>query len=111
MSIDIQANALPLRTDESGGFRIGKTRIPLERVIHEFQKGETPEMIVESFDTLSLCDVYTLIGYYLRHRKEVEEYLAERQRYGDAMQERIMRLLPGNSELRARVKARRQAKA
>ena len=111
MSIDIQANALPLRTDESGGFRIGTTRIPLEIVIHAFQRGEKPEQIVEAFDTLSLCDVYTLIGYYLRHRNEVEEYLAERQRYGDAMQEQSMRLQPDLPEFIARVKARRKAKA
>lgn len=49
--------AVPLREDPPGVFRVGKCRVLLELVIHAFQRGATPEGIVQSCSTLSLPDV------------------------------------------------------
>ena len=49
-----------------GVLRVGKSRVLLELVIHAYQQGETPEAIVEMYDTLDLADVFAVIAYYLR---------------------------------------------
>ena len=41
--------------------------------------GATPEAIVQRYSTLTLSDVYAVIAYYLRHRRDVEAYLARRE--------------------------------
>src|ERR1700730_1147891 len=67
--------AVPLREDPPGVFRVGKSRVLLELVIHAFQQGETPEGIVQSYDTLSLPDVYAVVSFYLANPAPFEEYL------------------------------------
>ena len=52
---------VPLREEPPGVFRVGNSRVLLELVIRAFQRGETPEGIVQSYDTLSLPDVYAVI--------------------------------------------------
>ena len=44
-----------------------------------FNRGATAEEIVQQFPTVSLADVYLVIGYYLQHRDEVDEYLREQR--------------------------------
>jgi uncharacterized protein (DUF433 family) len=75
----------PLRLDESGTLRVGKTRVTLDTVIHVYEDGASPEEIVQEFDTLSLADVYGVISYYLRHREEVQAYLEQRQQEAEEM--------------------------
>ena len=41
------------------------------------------------FPSLSLCDVYSSIAYYLTHRQEIEEYLKEQETAADAIQEQL----------------------
>lgn len=70
---------IPIRTDEYGRFRVGNTRVLLDLVIYAYWRGETPETITESYPSLSLDDVYLAIGYYLRHRTEVDAYLRQQE--------------------------------
>lgn len=87
MPISMKAEAPPIRVDESGGLRVGNTRVLLDLVVIAFQNGATPEDIVRSYDTLSLADVYAVIAYYLRHRAEIDAYIAEGERqFADARQ-------------------------
>lgn len=79
MSISIQADPVPLKTDDDGAIRVGGTRVTLDIVIAEHQLGATPEQIVAAYDTLSLPDVYGAIEYYLRHKTEVDVYLDQRR--------------------------------
>ena len=74
---------VPLRLDDSGTLRVGDSRVLLEIVVGAYLQGETAEEIVESFDTLQLADVYAVISYYLRHRDEVDAYIAERETQGE----------------------------
>src|SRR5437764_8106812 len=80
MTLAVEAEMPPLREDETGALRVGDSRVLLELVIRAFQEGATPEAIVQRYSTLALPDVYAVIAYYLRHRSEIEAYLAERER-------------------------------
>jgi uncharacterized protein (DUF433 family) len=104
------AEAPPLAEDADGAVRIGGTRVLLELVIEAFQDGATPEMIVQQYSTLALGDVYAVIGYYLRHRAEVEAYLAQREKKAEEVQRRIESQQGDLSEIRKRIEARRQAR-
>jgi uncharacterized protein (DUF433 family) len=76
---------LPLRLDETGRWRVGETRIPIETVIIAFQQGSSPEQIVEDFDVLALAHVYQIVGYYLAHRAELDAYIVRFNEEGDAL--------------------------
>src|SRR5437667_3596845 len=78
MAIIIQPEAPPLRQDASGGLRVGSSRVLVELVIRAFQDRATPEAIAQRYPTAPLADIYAVIAYYLRHRQEVDAYLAER---------------------------------
>lgn len=82
----LDAEPLPLSTDSDGVLRVGGTRVTLDTVVGAFNGGSTPEEIVLRYDSLRLGDVYLALGYYLRHRAEVEAYLAERRRRGEERQ-------------------------
>ncbi|OUL26708.1 DUF433 domain-containing protein [Nostoc sp. 106C] len=71
---------IPLVTDANGVVRISKTRVTLDTVITAFLEGAKAEEIKEQYPSLQLSDIYSVIGYYLRHQAEVDEYLLERQR-------------------------------
>jgi uncharacterized protein (DUF433 family) len=110
MTFSVQADSPPLREDASGALRVGNSRVLLESVIQAFQDGATPEMIVQSYSTLSLSDVYAVIAYYLRHRAEVETYVARREQEADAVRRRIEAHQGDLGEIRARIQSRRQSR-
>jgi uncharacterized protein (DUF433 family) len=89
MNVMIQAEMPPLREDGTGALRVGESRVLLELVIRAFQDGATPETIVQRYSTLSLADVYAVIAYYLRHREQIETYLADRERQAADVRQRI----------------------
>jgi uncharacterized protein (DUF433 family) len=77
--VTIEPQPIPLRQDETGAIRIGRTRVLLDLVIRAYQDGATPECIVSRYDTLRVADVYAVIGYYLTHRQEIDDYLHHRE--------------------------------
>ncbi len=107
MAIAVKAEPLPLKVDQDGVVRVGGTRIPIDRVVYEFNTGATPEEIVLRYDTLRLDDVYLVVGYYLRHKAEVDAYLGEREREAQENIAKIEAKLSW-SEVRARLLARMQ---
>lgn len=109
MPFAVQAEAPPLREDASGALRVGDSRVLLELVVRAFQDGATPEVIVQRYDTLALADVYAVIAYYLRHRAEVDSYLARREQKAAEVRQRIEAQQGDLSDIRARLLARRQA--
>jgi uncharacterized protein (DUF433 family) len=104
----LQAQPLPLRVDEAGAVRVGKTRITLDLLVEQFENGMTPEDLVRSYDTLELADVYAAIAFYLRRPKEVRAYLTRRNAEGAALRAQIESEYPRASreELLARRSAR-----
>jgi len=79
MTIQPIKEAIPIQLDEFGRYRVGKTNILLDLVIIAYQQGNTPETIIDSYPNLSLDDVYFAIGYYIRHRAKLDEYLIQQQ--------------------------------
>ena len=103
MTLTLGAELIPLTRDEHGSIRVGKTRVTLDSIAYCFKDGDSPEEIVEAFPTVSLSDVYLVLGYCLRHADEVEEYLAQGQQIAKEMRERDTFNMPG---LRDRLLAR-----
>jgi uncharacterized protein (DUF433 family) len=108
VSLTAQAEAPPIREDSAGAVRVGDSRVLLELVIRAFQDGATPETIVQRYSTLALPDVYAVITYYLRHRSEVEEYLARREQKAEEVRQRLENQQGDLSEIRVRLLAQRQ---
>jgi uncharacterized protein (DUF433 family) len=80
---------IPLSTDADGVIRIARTRVTLDTVIQTFMTGASPEEIAQDFPILDLADVYAVLTYYLRHRKDVEAYLRERRARGESLRREI----------------------
>jgi uncharacterized protein (DUF433 family) len=69
----------------NGGYYVAGTRISLESVLCAFNRGESPERILESFPLLgSLAKAYGAIAFYLDHKPEIDKYLEESEREFDA---------------------------
>ena len=80
------------------------TRVPLDTLVAAFERGESPESIHESYDTVPLVDVYAVLAYYFRHRADIEAYLVEQQREGAEIQTFIESAYPPDG-LRAKILA------
>lgn len=105
MSVAIAAEPVPLHRDVDGVLRVAGSRIPLDTVVTAYESGATPEEICLDFPTLELDDVYSIVTYYLRHRSEVDQYLARRREAADVLRrENRKRFDTGN--LRNRLRAR-----
>jgi uncharacterized protein (DUF433 family) len=80
MPLTIHTDPGQFRMDEDGAIRAGNTRVRLDTLVGQINQGETPERIVENFPTLALADIHSALAYYLRHRAEVDAYVAEVER-------------------------------
>src|SRR5438445_6156205 len=89
LSLPLQADPPPLRVDEGGVIRVGKSRISLDLVVEQYENGMTPEDMVRAYDTLVLADVHAVIAYYLRHRDGVRAYLKRRAAEAEALRAKI----------------------
>jgi len=79
--------------------------VTLDTVVTAFNEGATPEEIVQQYPSLQLADVYSVIGYYLRRRQEVEVYLQERQQLSEQVRAQNESRFPAQG-LRERLLAR-----
>ena len=74
----IMVDSIPLSRDASGVFRVAGSRVTLDLIVRAFHRGATAEEIVLDFPSLGLSDVYQVIGYYLKHGSELQQYFEER---------------------------------
>lgn len=111
--IVIHDDGPPLRVDEGDVVRVGNTRISLDLIVEQYESGMSPEDIVRAYDTLELADVHGVIGYYLRHKKEVRAYLTRRMEEAAALREKIETERPrvSREELLTRQNAKENANA
>jgi uncharacterized protein (DUF433 family) len=96
-----------LNTDQDGVIRVGGSRLTLETVVSFFDAGATPEEICDDFPGLELADAYAVVTYALRHRDEVDKYLAGRRQQAEAIR-REVESSAANHSLRERLLARRR---
>src|SRR3954447_18631638 len=87
--LPLHAEPPPLRVDEGGTVRVGKSRVRIDLVVEQYENGMTPEDMVRAYDTLALADVHAVIAYYLRHRDEVRAYLKRREEEAAALRATI----------------------
>ena len=107
MAMTIETDPVPLRVDEQGVIRVGDSQVLLDVVIQQFNNGADAEAIAHAFPTLNLADVYAVIGNYLRHRKEIEDYLQIRRQEAEKLRQEIEAKQPSRAELRAKLLAQR----
>lgn len=79
MTLATATEAIPFQVDENGVAFVGETRVTLDTVIVAFSGGATAEEIAQQYPSLSLADIYCVIGYYLRRPSAVEAYLQQRK--------------------------------
>ena len=106
MSFSLATDAIPLKTDTDGVVRVGGTRVTLDTVVAAFYDGATAEEITQQYPSLELADVYLVLGYFLRHRQDVEAYLQQRKHQADEVRQQNQARLPANG-IRERLLARR----
>lgn len=106
MSIEITADPVPFSEDLDGFIRIGGTRVPLETVLDAFSNGSTPEEILQQYPSLALADIYSVIGYSLRRRQEIERYMERVRIRSDLVRKENERRFDPNG-IRDRLMARR----
>ena len=71
------------RRDEA--YWIAGTRVSLDSVVYAFLEGLSPESIVDSFDTLTLEEIYGALAFYLGHREEIDAYLKQSEAQFDEL--------------------------
>jgi uncharacterized protein (DUF433 family) len=104
----LEADHLPLQTDDTGTIRVANTRITLNVLLALYNQRQSAEDLQESFPTLSLADIHSVIGYYLRHRAAIDQYLTSTQSAADQLRTQIEGL-PGHKDFRERLIARKAA--
>ena len=105
-----QPPQVPLSVGRDGVIRIAGTRVTLDTVAEAFSQGATAEEIAQQYPSLSLADVYSIVGHLLRHPAEVAQYLSGRAAVRAAIQnENERRFSPGG--IRARLLARHPARS
>lgn len=107
MSLVIQIENPPIQIDESGSLRVGSSKVLLELVIRAFKNGATPETIVQRYSTTNLADVYGVIGYYLNHKEDIENYLLEREEKAKEIQKKIEHSQGNLREIQSRLQKKR----
>ncbi|HEY9853802.1 MAG TPA: DUF433 domain-containing protein [Leptolyngbyaceae cyanobacterium] len=87
MTLAIESEIAPLKTDADGVVRVGETRVTLDTIVAVFQQGATPEEISDRYPSLKLADIYATIAFYLNHQQEVEAYLQQRQQQAEEVRQ------------------------
>jgi uncharacterized protein (DUF433 family) len=105
--VEITAETIPLHADAHGVFRVAGTRVSLDSLVYAFLEGASPETIADQYDALALADIYLVLGFYLRHTAEVDQYLQEQQRAGEAIRAEWEERFP-NTGLRQRLLVRKR---
>ena len=77
-----------------GAYWIASTRVSLDSVVFAFLEGLSPESIADSFEMLTLEQVFGALAYYLKHRTEVDAYLQQSEADFDEVCHRLREAHP-----------------
>lgn len=108
MVLKPQPEVMPIQPD--GVIRVGGTRVTLDTIVNAFNRGMSAEEIAIAYSALTLADVYEAIAYYLRHRQEVDAYIAHREQQAEKVRQDVKARHPDMVDIRARLQARLDAK-
>ncbi len=102
----LEAETVPLRVEEDGTIRVGKTRVTLDIVLGAYNLGQSAEEMTRMYTTLQLEEIRAVIDYYLRHREEMDAYLERRRLETEEIWRQIEEICPPD-KFRDRIAARR----
>ncbi len=71
---------IPLKMNKDGVILVSKTRVTLDTIVTAFSEGASAEEISYQYPSVPLGDIYSVIGYYLRKKKQVDIYLKRREK-------------------------------
>lgn len=89
MTLTVETDTTPLKAHADGSIRVSGTKVFLEIIVYAFNRGEQPAAIHDAYPGVPLSDIYATIGYYLRHREEVEAYIERRQAEARRIREEV----------------------
>lgn len=92
--------------------RIAGTRVGIETVVEEYERGASPEEIMLRHPTLTLEQIHATILYYLANREEVQYYIEQVRQQAEANYAKWLRDPQGGAstfvrDLRTRLNAER----
>ena len=94
MEVTIEAESPPLKKWADGSLRVGNTRVTLDTLIAFYNQGENAEQLAKGFPTIALADIHATIAYYLKHRAQIDAYLAERTAAAAGMKSKVEKQFP-----------------
>ena len=109
ITFTVATEPIPLRWDVDGVVRVGRTRVTLDTLVECFVQGATAEEIAQQYPSLHLADIYSVLGYYLRQREQVDAYLARRRQQAEKTRQQNEQCFDP-AGVRARLLARQAAK-
>lgn len=94
-----------------GDIRLKNSRIGIETILYEYiDCGRSPEEIAQTYQSISLEQVYATILYYLQNQETVSAYMRDWLEHGHKMREQQRLNPPPVSEKLRQLRAARQAK-
>lgn len=99
---------IPLKMNKDGVILVSKTRVTLDTIVAAFSEGASAEEISYQYPSVPLGDIYSVIGYYLRKKKQVDAYLKRREKLAQEVR-RQNEEKSNSSGIRERLLARRQS--
>lgn len=104
--LTFEPEPVPIEMDDTGTARVAGTRLTLDTVVACYDRGESPQDIVNGFPPLGLGDLYAVLTYVERHRPAVDAYL----KAGEEQAQRVRAMIEADQgtheELRRRLKER-----
>lgn len=95
----------------SEDIRLKDSRIGIETILYEYiDYGRSPEEIAQTYQTISLKQVYATILYYLQNKEIVSAYMKNWIEHGHRMREQQRLNPPPVSEKLRQLRIERQAK-
>jgi uncharacterized protein (DUF433 family) len=73
----------------NGGYYVAGTRLGLDIIVEEFQRGRSPESILQDYPSIgSLAKVYGVITFILENPDAVAAYLKDQERLWDEVKQK-----------------------
>ena len=94
-----------LTRHEKGEIRMTGHRIDLFHLVSLYNEGNSAEMLLGYFPTLSLALIHKVIAFYLENKAEVDAYVAHCEAESERLQS-VTPLAPTIDELRARLQSK-----
>lgn len=108
IKLDAARLGLALDLDDQGILWVKDANLWFDVILYAYYEGQSPEDMVDSYPSLNLGNLYSLIGYYLKNRTIVDTYMRHREVTTPQLRQVVATQFPPIGR-QARVLARRTA--